>query len=55
MGCMFSALGKERSMALLVFHAFTGCDQTGKFSGFDVGRIIWYVRRCAFVLTVQII
>ena len=34
-GCAYNALGNEKSMALLGFHAFTGCDSTGRFSGFS--------------------
>ena len=30
-----NALGNEESMALLRFHAFTGCELTGRFSGFS--------------------
>ena len=33
-GCAYNALGNEKSMALLGFHAFTGCDLTRRFSGF---------------------
>ena len=33
--CAYNELGNEKSMALLGFHAFTGCDLTGKFSGFS--------------------
>ena len=32
-GSCFESLGPRRSSALLGFHTFTGCDQTGKFSG----------------------
>ena len=30
-GKSFEALGDAKSQALVGFHAFTGCDQTGKF------------------------
>ena len=33
-GCAYNALGNEKIMALLGFHAFTGCDSTRRFSGF---------------------
>ena len=32
-GTMYEALGEERALALLSFHAFTGCDVTCKFYG----------------------
>ena len=34
-GCAYNALGNEKSMALLGFHAFTGCDLTERFSEFS--------------------
>ena len=34
-GCAYNALGNEKSMTLVGFHAFTGCDLTGRFSGFS--------------------
>ena len=34
-GCAYKALGNEKSEALLGVHAFTGCDLTGRFSGFS--------------------
>ena len=35
-----NALGNEESMALLRFHAFTGCELTGRFSGFS--KTTWF-------------
>ena len=32
LGKSFEALGDPKSQALVGFHAFTGCDQTGKFN-----------------------
>ena len=32
-GTAYKALGEDRCLALPGFHAFTGCDQTGKFNG----------------------
>ena len=34
-GCAYNALGNKKGMVLLGFHAFTGCDLTGRFSGFS--------------------
>ena len=34
-GSTYNNLGEEKCAALLGFHSFTGCDQTGKFSGFS--------------------
>ena len=34
-GCAYNALGHEINISLLGFHAFTGCDLTGRFSGFS--------------------
>ena len=34
-GHAYNALGNKTSMALLGFHAFTGCDLTERFSGFS--------------------
>ena len=34
-GSTYNALVDEKCAALLGFHSFTGCDQTGKFSGFS--------------------
>ena len=33
-GCAYNALGNEKSMALLGFHAFTGCDLTERLVDF---------------------
>lgn len=30
---IYAALGSEKSLALLMFHAFTGCDTVSSFSG----------------------
>ena len=35
LGCAYNALENEKRMALLGFHAFAGCDLTGRFSGFS--------------------
>lgn len=32
-GAAYEIVGPEKSSALLVFHAFTGCDYTSKFNG----------------------
>ena len=32
-GAAYEALDPKHSSAILGFHAFTGCDQTGKFYG----------------------
>ena len=34
-GSTYNNLGEEKCAALLGFHSFTGCHQTGKFSGFS--------------------
>ena len=34
-GGAYHALGDVNSAALLGFHSFTGCDQTGKFNGYS--------------------
>ena len=34
-GMLYEVLDKEKVKALPRFHAFTGCDQTGKFRGFS--------------------
>ena len=36
---LWQALGKERAMALSAFHAFTGADNTGRFS--RIGKSTW--------------
>ena len=33
MNACYESLGPKRSEALLAFHVFTGCDQTGRFCG----------------------
>ena len=33
--CVYNAFENEKIMALLDFHAFTGCDLTERFSGFS--------------------
>ena len=32
-GAAYEIVGPEKSSALLLFHAFTGCDYTSKFNG----------------------
>ena len=39
-GCAYNALGNEKNMVLLGFHAFIGCDLTGRFSGFS--KTAWF-------------
>ena len=34
-GCAYNVLGNEKSKELLGVYAFTGCDLTGRFSGFS--------------------
>ena len=34
-GCVYNALGNEKSKAHLGFHTFTGCDVTGRFTRFS--------------------
>ena len=34
LGCLYNALGNEKNILLLGFHAFTSYDLTGRFSGF---------------------
>jgi len=37
---IWTALGKEKAQALPIFHAFTGADNLGKFSG--IGKTKWF-------------
>ncbi len=37
---IWGALGKEKAQALPIFHAFTGADNVGKFSG--IGKTKWF-------------
>ena len=37
---IWRALGKEKAQALPIFHAFTGADNVGKFSG--IGKTKWF-------------
>ena len=37
---IWSALGKEKAQALPIFHAFTGVDNVGKFSG--ISKTKWF-------------
>ena len=39
-GPIWSALGREKATALHVFHAFTGADNVGRFSG--LGKTKWF-------------
>ncbi len=39
---IWRALGKEKAQALPIFHAFTGADNVGKFSG--IGKTKWFQR-----------
>jgi len=39
-GEVWSALGREKAAALHVFHAFTGADNVGRFSG--LGKTMWF-------------
>ena len=37
---IWTALGVDRAKGISTFHAFTGADSTGRFSG--VGKITWF-------------
>ena len=39
-GPIWRALGKQKAQALVMFHAFTGSDNIGKFSG--IGKATWF-------------